>query len=416
MRKLSPRSYPGELKVFILASLINSTGSALMWPLTTLYVHTQFGRSLADAGFAILIQSLGGIIGQLLGGGLYHKAGVKTLLVGSLCLASAMQFSLMFGGGWTIYLCTLALIGLSTSVSLPAIQAFIGFRWAERRNELFNTIYVWNNVGVAVGTALAGVLADISFRLTFGLNGLSSLLFAVFFYVYLGRIERRGVSLRVDFASNTVNKPTRGEKGLEMKRLLLNYKIYAFVGIGSLLIWFGNSIWGSGIAPFLYAQGLGLSAYSLLWTLNGLIIFFGQPVTTLLKRLALRSVYAHLTAGAAFYCVGFILVLFYREYPGMIAAMALITIGEMLFQPAVPAFVAGQAGVHSPFYLGLVGGIGSVGRLFGPYSIGLAYDYGGIVPAGWIAVLATALAVGAFAAHALLLKHKRAEGSISMGT
>jgi len=375
-----------------------------MWPLTTLYVHTHFGRSLADAGFAILIQSLGGIIGQFLGGGLYHKAGVKTLLVGSLALASVLQFSLMAGGGWHAYLVTLALIGLTTSVSMPAIQAFIGFRWSERRNELFNSIYVWNNVGVAIGTGLSGVLADISFQLTFGLNGMSSLLFAVFFYFYLGRMERQGVSLRVDFGSNTVDKPTRTEKFKDTVKLLYDYKIYLFVGLGSLFVWFGNSIWGSGVAPFLYDQGLGLSAFSLLWTLNGLIIFFGQPLTKLLKRWALSSVYAQMTSGAAFYCVGFALMLFYRDYPGMIAAMTLITIGEMLFSPAVPAFVAGHAGPHSPFYLGLVGGIGSAGRLFGPYSIGVAYDYGGIVPAVWIAVLTTALAVLAFAAHAWLLK------------
>jgi len=411
MRARSGAGYPGELKIFILASLINSTGSALMLPLTTLYVHTHFGRSLAEAGFAILIQSLGGIIGQLLGGSLYHRIGVKPLLVGSLGTASLCLFSLMFthelSDGWIVYLITIALVGLSTSVSFPAIQAFVGFRWAERRGELFNTIYVWNNVGFALGTALSGVLADISFKFTFGLNGVATLGFAVFFYIFLGRIERQGISLRVDYGANTVDRPSRGQRRAEMLRLLGAYRLYAFIGLGSLLVWFSNSIWGAGVAPHLYAQGLGLSAFSLLWTLNGILIFVGQPLTSFMKRLALKSVHAQLIAGAAFYGLGYVSIVINQSYASMMVGMVLLTIGEMLFAPAVPAFIAGHSGNDSPFYLGLVGGIGSAGRLFGPYMLGATYDAGGLLPATWVAIGAACLAIMAFSIHQLLQNQRR---------
>lgn len=69
--------YPKEVKAFLVASLVASAGGSLMWPLTTMYVFDELNRSMQDAGLVILIQSLGGIIGQLLGGALYHKVGVK---------------------------------------------------------------------------------------------------------------------------------------------------------------------------------------------------------------------------------------------------------------------------------------------------------------------------------------------------
>lgn len=61
------QNYPKEVKIFLIASLINATGSALMWPLVTMYVFDELGRSMSDAGLVILIQSVGGIVGQLLG-------------------------------------------------------------------------------------------------------------------------------------------------------------------------------------------------------------------------------------------------------------------------------------------------------------------------------------------------------------
>ncbi|QWU15939.1 Major Facilitator Superfamily protein [Paenibacillus sophorae] len=127
-------NYPREVKVFLIASLINATGSALMWPLVTMYVFDELGRSMTDAGLVILVQSLGGIAGQLLGGSLYHKVGVNKLIVGALALNALALFALpAASANWTAFMIAMGLVGLFNSLSMPAIQAFIGFRFAGRR-------------------------------------------------------------------------------------------------------------------------------------------------------------------------------------------------------------------------------------------------------------------------------------------
>ncbi|WGU94123.1 MFS transporter [Paenibacillus dendritiformis] len=462
--KLMPRGmmskYTGEMKVFIWASMINSTGGALMWPLTTLFVHTQLNRPLADAGFVILMQMLGGFFGQLLGGGLYYRLGVRKLLIGALAATSLLQLSLVVTAhaDWWLYVTTMTVLGLTNSASMPAIQSFVGFRWADRRDELFNVIYVGNNVGVALGTALSGVLADISFNLTFVLNGLTSAGFALFFYRFLrgqneeaaavgavngaavkgapgngtsvdgasvNGVSANGASVNGSMADGSSVKgdpadganreektaAARAQRGVLPERSLWEklsaYRIYLFMSVGTLFIWLANSLWGTGVAPHIADQGMNFSMYSLLWTLNGVLIFAAQPITSWMKRTIAVPLTSQLTWSAIFYGLAYVVIWFLPFYSGFLLAMALATLGEMLVSPAVPAFLSARAGREAPFYMGVSGGIASIGRMIGPYVLGLTYDHGGLDGVSFISVLIAVLAILSFVAHAALQRKER---------
>ncbi|WP_025693264.1 MFS transporter, partial [Paenibacillus zanthoxyli] len=372
-------NYPREVKVFLIASLINATGSALMWPLVTMYVFDELGRSMKDAGLVILIQSLGGIAGQLLGGSLYHKVGVSKLIVGALALNALTLFALpAASANWTAFMIAMGLVGLFNSLSMPAIQAFIGFRFAGRRAELFNIVYVANNIGVAVGTALSGFLADISYMLSFVMNGATSALFAAFFFVYLRKAS--GVQGTVPAESKKAqSRPVSNWK------LLGNTRIYLFMALGSLFLLIGNSIWNTGVSPFIISEDLPKKYYGFLWTLNGILIFAAQPLVSLIRRWFAAEAAAQMTASAFFYLSGYAVILTLPSYSGMLLAMLLTTLGEMLISPAMPAFISEHADRGAPFYLGLTGGIGAVGRVLGPFFMGSLYDEGGLAPTAWLA-------------------------------
>lgn len=423
--KFSPmgafRNYTREMNVFIWASMINSTGGALMWPLTTLFVHTQLNRSLADAGFVILIQMLGGVFGQFLGGGLYYRVGVRRLLVWALAITSVLQFSLVFTAyaSWWGYIITMGAIGLANSVSMPAIQSFIGFRWSDRRDELFNVIYVANNIGVALGTALSGVLADISFNLTFMLNGVTSAGFAFFFYRFLQGMQEEGSvqeNSETNYGQALENQGTgaaanSGDRqqpsaGVLPEQTLRNklaaYRIYLFMSLGAMFIWLANSLWGSGIAPHIADQGMVLSMYSLLWTLNGVLIFAAQPITTWMKRTVAKRVTDQLTWSGIFYGAAYLVIWIVPNYAGFVLGMALATLGEMLVSPAVPAFLSARAGREAPFYMGVAGGISSIGRMIGPYLLGVTYDHSGLAGVAVISIAIAVLSIISFIIHAWL--------------
>lgn len=394
------QDYPKEVKVFLIASLVNATGSALMWPLVTMYVFDELGRSMKDAALVIVIQSLGGIAGQLLGGSLYHKVGVKHLIVGGLAMNALALFALpAASGNWHMFMVVMGLVGLFNSMSQPAIQAFVGFRFAERRGELFNVIYVANNIGVALGTGLSGVLADLSYMLSFVMNGLTSAIFAVFFLVYLRKIGNAPAQEELQLRSRH-----RDQSGW---KLMGNTRIYLYMALGSMFLLLGNSIWNTGVSPFIISEGWAKSMYSFLWTLNGILIFAAQPLVSLIKRWFAGTSTAQMTASAVFYLSGYAVILLMPSYPGLVLAMVLATLGEMLISPATPAFISDYAGRNAPFYLGLSGGIGAVGRVIGPYLMGSLYDTGGLAPTGWLACGMAVLAVGFFIVHAYVNRSAR---------
>ncbi|WP_309599979.1 MFS transporter [Brevibacillus centrosporus] len=397
--------YPREALLFLVASFINASGSAFMWPLNTLYVHTVLQRSMTEAGFALMLQSLAGIIGQFIGGSLFHRLGAKRLIVGALLLQGCIQLAIPFSQSWTIYLALMIGLGFTFNLSSPAIQAFIGFRWKEQRRELFNIVYVSNNLGMAIGTSLAGVVAAFSFQLTFLLNSASTLLFALFFFIFMKHISHK--ELVGDSAAQAEKR-----SGKETLQLLYRYQLYLFMALGAGFIFFSTTVWNTGVAPYLTGLGMPLAAYSWLWTINGIIIFAGQPVTTQIKRLLKQSLSAQLVTSAVLYGAGFgFMLLFHNSYVAFIFGMIITTFGEMLISPTIPTFITEKTGETAPFYLGVVGGITALGRLLGPLAMGYMYDHGGVAPTLLLATVVSFTSVLLCLMHASL--HRATRGSAS---
>jgi MFS family permease len=182
---------------------------------------------------------------------------VMSLIIGSLLLAGTLQLAIIFAN-WPIFIVIMMALGFTLSVTMPTINAYVGFRWKEKRSELFNVIYVGNNMGMAIGTFLAGLLATISFELTFFVNGLSTFGFAIYFIMIMNRMSS------VQIEDFKLSKDTQNQTSFSSKKLLLNYKIYLFMGIGSML----NNIWRNANCsnyPHIYNRKNGLFSSILSW-------------------------------------------------------------------------------------------------------------------------------------------------------
>ncbi|WP_242772931.1 MFS transporter [Brevibacillus parabrevis] len=190
--------------------------------------------------------------------------------------------------------------------------------------------------------------------------------------------------------------------------LLLRYQLYLFMALGAACIFFSNMVWNTGVAPYITAQGMPLSAFSWLWTINGIIIFAGQPITSWIKRILQQNLSAQLVASAVAYALGFGFMLMYHgSYFAFIAGMIITTFGEMLISPTIPTFITEKTGENAPFYLGVVGAITAVGRLLGPLAMGYMYDHGGVQPTLLLASLVSLASVFLCLLHAYVQREKR---------
>lgn len=73
----------------------------------------------------------------------------------------------------------------------------------------------------------------------------------------------------------------------ESKRITNKAPFYALLILSSssVLCWLAYSQWSATISSYTQDLGLGLKQYSLLWTINGLLIVVAQPlIAPLVKR------------------------------------------------------------------------------------------------------------------------------------
>jgi len=361
------RSYPKNLKVLLIAMLVNSTGMAFLWPLHTIYMTQGMGKTLSEAGFVLMLHSAAEIVGSFLGGYLYDRIQGKRTLVLAVLSSACLIFTISIGLSWPFYILTMILLGLGIGTIFPPIYALAGVVWKEGGRKSFNLIYLVLNFGVAVGTALGGLVAQFSFQYVFWINGFTYLVFIII--VWFALEEPDPIFGVVREKKNPVPRPK-----IEV-RLVQSFSSLCILCLGFMFCWVTYIQWQTSISNYMHQLGFPLSAYSALWTINGVLILLGQPLIQWFMGRIKIPVKWQLLSGVLFFMATFGLLSQSHSYGGFVVGMVIMTIGEILIFPAVPAIADRLAPIdRRGMYQGLVSGAANVGRTIGPLLGGLLYD------------------------------------------
>ena len=346
-------------------AFINLMGLSFIWPITTIYIHEVLGRPVTVAGIVLMFFSAASFLGQLTGGTLFDRIGGRpVILLGLLLSAGAIAIPGLFQS-WPLYVAAMVWFGFAQSLVFPALNALAAATWPKGGRRTFNFIYVAHNAGVAVGTAFGGILADYSFRLVF----LGAAFLCLASAVLATALIRNA---RPDYPSvagvrSVIDAPERPIPWLPI----------AFLLFSNFSLWLVYTQWTSTLAVYMQSVSVSLPAYSLLWTLNGVIIVLGQPIMSFVVRFV-RSLPSQLFLGTGLYLIAFGLLLTSSRYSIFVMAMVVLTFGEMLLWPGIPAAVDQLAPPDRRGFLqGGVGGSTAAGRMVGPLMGGLLYDHHG---------------------------------------
>jgi MFS family permease len=137
--------------------------------------------------------------------------------------------------------------------------------------------------------------------------------------------------------------------------------------------------WQSAIAAHTQELGISLTQYSLIWTVNGALIVFAQPIVNTFVKYFAKSIKKQMMIGFVIFIVSFAVVSFADEFSGFMAAMIILTVGEMLVWPAVPTIANDLAPKgREGFYQGFVNSTATGGRMIGPLLGGVLVDLYGM--------------------------------------
>ncbi|MDH4619669.1 MFS transporter [Brevibacillus sp. AY1] len=360
------RSYPGSIRLMAIAAVISSTGMACIWPLVTIYIHDHLGKPLTVAGFLLMLNQGAFLVGSVIGGMMFDRWGkLRTLVIASSGIIG-ISVALGLTQDFTMYTILLLLNGLFYGMLSPVINALAVVLWPQGGRKGLNMIYVAQNAGVAAGAALGGLLASVSFAWTFFGNAITQSVALILFVLILPRYLNNS-AMQQTVAEE--QQSTSGEAAigrLQVSRQTVWIALLLLCA-GLLISWIVYVQWTTVLSSYMQSLGISLKQYSLLWTLNGALILFGQPLISWVIRRFAKTLISQMLLGSYVFALSMLILTQTTAYAGFFAAMFIMTLGEMLVWPAVPTVAAqftpaGQEG----FIQGLVTGTGSAGRMLGP--------------------------------------------------
>lgn len=353
---------PKSVWWLVIGMALNITGSSFLWPLNTIYMKQELGKSLTVAGLVLMINSFGMVIGNLLGGSLFDKlGGYKTILIGTFtCLCSTTLLN--FFHGWPWYAVWLVMLGFGGGMIIPAIYAMAGAVWPNGGRQTFNAIYLAQNIGVAVGAAMGGFVAEFSFNYIFLANLIMYIVFA------LVAITQFNIEIKAKVKYPTHLDITGKKNKARFISLVLICAMFA-------ICWVAYIQWESTIASFTQSINISMAQYSVLWTINGIMILVAQPLIKPILFLLKGDLKKQMFVGIVIFMLSFFVTSFAENFTIFVVGMIILTFGEMFVWPAVPT-IANQLAPEGKQgqYQGFVNSASTVGKAFGPFLGGVLVD------------------------------------------
>jgi MFS family permease len=267
---------------------------------------------------------------------------------------------------FSIFLVVGFISGIFTDIGSPAYQAVVADLLPEKkRAQGYGIIRVAFNLSAAIGPAIGGFIAGHSYLALFITDAVISLIAAGVVFFALPETKPK---VHPDAPQETTAESFGG-----YLRVLRDAPFMIFTAV-SALAWLVYMNMNTTLGVYLRSShGIPESGYGWLLSLNAaMVVLFQFPIT---RRLEKRSPMLMMAAGAALLAVGFMMYGFFSAYIMFLAAMAIITVGEMVMVPVASAQTASFAPENMRGRYSFVYNISwGVSFAAGPYLAGLIMD------------------------------------------
>lgn len=373
------RGLPRAFWVLFAGTLVNRVGGFVLIFLA-IYLTEARGLTAAQAGAVVAAYGIGAIGAGPIGGALSDRIGRRPTLVASLIGGGTSMFVLGLMTGATTITVAAVCTGLLYEMYRPVVSATIAdIVPTEARPRAYGLIYWAVNLGASVAAVFGGVLAAHSYRVLFTADAITTAAFGIVLWVALP--ETRPAAPAHD----------RGDGGA-VRAILRDRVLLAvcLLTLGFSLVFFQAFV---ALPIDMRAHGVSTPGFGGLLAINGILIVLLQPFAGEVVRNRSRPLV--LALASLVLGVGFGLNAWVGTALGYAGAIAVWTIGEILFAPASTSLVADLAPAHlRGRYQGALAVVFTAAFAAAPVVGGYIMEHAG---AGWLWIdcLATCAAVAA---------------------
>ena len=381
--------YPRQFWTLILGVFIDRLGGALLFPFLTLYITQKFSVGMTQVGLIFGLVSISSIAGSMLGGALTDRLGRKGMLIFGLLISAFINLMIGLVNEIEFIYAGALFIGLFGNAGGPAQQAMVAdLLPEEKRAQGFGLLRVIVNLAVVIGPAIGGLLAVRSYLLLFICDAVASTITAII------------VALAIRESKPT---PREGEPEQTMAQTFGGYR--DVLRDGAFVLFIGACI----LMTAVYMQmnttlsvylrdvhAISEQGFGYILSLNAALVVIFQFAIT--RRISKYRPLLVMAVGTLLYAIGFGMYGFVSTYVLFLAAMVVITIGEMLTAPTSQALVAQLAPEDMRGrYMAVFGFSWVIPSAVGPLLAGLVMDNWDPRWVWYIAGLVGLVAAGSFA-------------------
>jgi len=364
--KATYQEYPSKFWVVVAASFVDRVGGTMIFPFFALYITHKFNVGMTQAGLLLGTFSLFGMIGSFIGGALTDRFGRKFMVIFGLVFSATSALSMGFANDLRLFYVLAAVVGLLSDIAGPAWQAMIADILPEdKRADGYGLLRVVSNMAWIVGPTIGGLMASRNFLFLFIFDSVCSLITASIVYRLI---------------PETKPEPVAGEVQQSFSQTVLGYgKVFtdglfmAFIAASMLMLVVYLQMYSTLSVYLRDNYGVTPQYYGFILTSSAITVILFQFWVT--RRVKGYPPMLMMALGSAFYVVGFTMYGFVTAYYMFIAAIVVITIGEMIVMPVSQALAANFAPQEMRGrYMAVFGLCWGLPALVGPALAGLILD------------------------------------------
>ena len=331
--KVYLETYPAQFWLLFWGMLVSFVGMSMIWPFMVIYLGDELGLPLTIITTLTTISAVMSLLSSLIAGSIADKIGRKWTMVISLSVTGISLALMTQAHTYVQFAILMAFRGAFRPLYRVGSDAMVAdLVPPNQRDDAYALTRLSKNVGVALGPAMGGLMIASSYRITFFIAAITSVLFALL------------IGFFTEETLPDAAREIQEKLGANIKAYLgiFRDRIYSSFILGFTLRQIAGSILWVLLGVYAIEEhGLSENLYGLIPTVNAVMVVFLQIFVT--RKTSNYPPLAIMAIGTLFYGLGVGSIAFGTGFWGFLVSMVIVTIGELMVIPTASTYTANRA-------------------------------------------------------------------------
>ena len=333
------QGFPRQYWLMVVGMLINTIGASMIWPFMMIYASARLQLPLTQTALLLTINSAAGLLSSFIAGPIIDEFGRKWMMVGSLVANGIAYFFLSRADTFPVFALLMGISGAVNPLFRIGSDAMLADLIPEaKRIDAYAIFRMVHNLGIAMGPAIGGWIAAISYAPAF--YGATAGMMTYSMLLALFATETLPQAKKEESTRQSLEEPKLWGGYPEILRDAPFMKFigaFILVSLSTTMIWTLMGVYAKTNYQVLESQ------YGFIPATNALMVVTMQfGITFFSKRM---PTHLALMIGALFYATAAGSVALMSNFWGFWLSMVVMTIGEMILVPTASTYVANHAPV-----------------------------------------------------------------------